>query len=102
MWTIKKGQRERLINSITLPSPLRSSAGSRRACRKQEEKENGEGERERESSQAETEGREREEREGEKERERERERQWLEHEKPGNNMRDVAGSAKPKKHSAGS
>lgn len=32
-----EGTRERLINnSITLPSPLRSSAGSRRACRKRD------------------------------------------------------------------
>lgn len=43
----KDGTTERLNNGITLPSPLRSSAESRRACRKRDSRGGGEcGERE--------------------------------------------------------
>lgn len=78
---------ERMINnSETLPSPLRSSAGSRRACRKQDSR--GGGEQREKAARTERKPGAREKRGREK-------RERLEHEKPWNNMVDVAGSAKP-------
>lgn len=65
----KDGTTERLINNNkTLPSPLRSSAGSRRACRKRDSRG------ERESSQEREREREKQEAEWRIEREREREK----------------------------
>lgn len=90
----RKNNREILINnSVTLPSPLRSSAGSRRACRKRDSR--GGGGRERDGNEEREREREKSRRQSGEERERGERKERLEHDKPGNNKGDAAGSAKP-------
>ncbi len=75
----RQNNRELINNSKTLPSPLRSSAGSRRACRKQDSRGGGERRERKQRGERETERERKHEAEWRKEGER---RKWLEHGKP--------------------